>query len=67
MSPRVVIDTKVLVGAALNRGGGDNRDVLRACLKGLARPVIGMALFSEYEDLFLRSVLMAKSPLSEKD
>lgn len=67
MSPRVVIDTNVLVGAALSRGGGDNRDVLRACLKGLARPVIGMALFSEYEDLFLRSPLMAKSPLNEKE
>ena len=67
MSQRVVIDTNVLVGAALSRGGGDNREVLRACLKGLAKPVIGMALFCEYEDLFLRSALMAKSPLNEKD
>ena len=67
MSARVVIDTNVLVGAALSRKGGDNRDVLRACLKGLVRPVIGMALFSEYEDLFLRSALMAKSPLNDKE
>ena len=62
-----MIDTNVLVGAALSRDGGDNRDVLRACLKGLVQPVIGMALFSEYEDLFLRSDLMAKSPLNEKE
>lgn len=67
MSARVVIDTNVLVGAALSRKGGDSRDVLRACLKGLVRPVIGMALFSEYEDLFLRSALMAKSPLNDKE
>lgn len=67
MSARVVIDTNVLVGAALSRKGGDNRDVLRACLKGLVRPVIGMALFSEYEGLFLRSALMAKSPLNDKE
>ena len=67
MSARVVIDTNVLVGAALSRKGGDNRDVLRACLKSLVRPVIGMALFSEYEDLFLRSALMAKSPLNDKE
>src|SRR5690606_30088233 len=65
--PRAVIDTNVLVGAALSQGGGDNRDVLRACLEGVAQPVIGMALFSEYEDLFLRSALMAKSPLSERE
>ena len=67
MSSRVVIDTNVLVGAALSRGGGDNRAVLRACLDGLVHPIIGMALFSEYEDLFLRSTLMAKSPLTEKE
>lgn len=64
---RVVIDTNVLVGAALSRGGGDNREVLRACLKGLVQPVLGMALFSEYEDLFLRSASMVKSPLNEKE
>lgn len=61
----MVIDTNVLVGAILSRGDGDNRNVLRACLRGLVRPVIGMALFSEYEDLLLRSDVMAKSPLSE--
>jgi len=67
MRQRVVIDTHVLVGAALSRSGGDNREVLRACLKGLVQPVIGMALFSEYEDLFLRSALMVKSPLNEEE
>jgi uncharacterized protein len=67
MLQRVVIDTNVLVGAALSPSGGDNRAVLRACLQGAARPVIGMALFSEYEELFLRSALMAKSPLDEME
>lgn len=67
MLQRVVIDTNVLVGAALSPSGGDNRAVLRACLQGAARPVIGMALFSEYEELFLRSALMAKSPLDEQE
>jgi putative PIN family toxin of toxin-antitoxin system len=67
MVSRVVIDTNVLVGAALSRSGGANREVLRACLKGSAKPVIGMALFSEYEDLFLRSDLMKKSPLTAKE
>ena len=67
MPQRVVIDTNVLVGAALSPSGGDNRAVLRACLQGTVRPVIGMALFSEYEELFLRSPLMAKSPLDEME
>lgn len=67
MGSRVVIDTNVLVGAVLSRSGGANREVLRRCLNGLTKPVIGMALFSEYEDLFLRSDLMKKSPLSAKE
>ena len=67
MGSRVVIDTNVLVGAVLSRSGGANREVLRACLNGFANPVIGMALFSEYEDLLLRSDLIKKSPLSAKE
>ena len=67
MVSRVVIDTNVLVGAVLSRSGGANRETLRACLNGSARPLIGMALFSEYEDLFLRSELMKKSPLNAKE
>jgi putative PIN family toxin of toxin-antitoxin system len=64
MSHRVVIDTNVLVGAAFSAKGGSNREVLRRCLKGDAQPVVGVALLSEYEELFLRASVMAKSPLS---
>lgn len=67
MVSKVVIDTNVLVGAVLSRSGGANREVLRACLKGHAQPLVGMALFSEYEELFLRSALMTKSPLTAKE
>jgi putative PIN family toxin of toxin-antitoxin system len=67
MSQRVVIDTNVLVGAALSAKGGHNREVLRRCLKGHVQPVVGVALFSEYEELFLRASVMGKSPLSESE
>lgn len=43
---------------------GVNRSVLRACLLGRAEPIIGEALFLEYEDLLARPKLMARSPLS---
>ena len=62
MKPSVVIDTNVLVGAALSAGGGSNREVLRRCLRGDAQPVV--ALFAEYESVFLRGAAMAKCPLS---
>ena len=66
MPSRVVVDTNVITAALLSPAGS-NRSVLRACLKGLAKPLVGEALFQEYEDLVHRSVLMTKSPLTLKE
>lgn len=54
----IVLDTNVLV-AALLRGGHAARGVLRACLQGQLQPVIGPALFAEYEDVLAREALFA--------
>jgi predicted nucleic acid-binding protein len=64
--PTVVLDTNVLV-AALLRGGGSARAVLRACLGGHYQPVLGPALFAEYEDVLGRSALFAGSVLSAEE
>ena len=62
----IVLDTNVLV-AALLRGGGTARTVLRACLRGQYQPVLGPALLAEYEDVLGRSDLFAESVLSAKE
>ncbi len=67
MDCRIVVDTNVLVGAALNAADGDNREVLRRCFRQLAQPLIGAALFHEYEDLFDRPEPLARSPLSSEE
>lgn len=64
--PTLVLDTNVLV-AALLRAGGSSRAVLRACLKQQYQPVLGPALFAEYEDVLSRSELFADSVLSAKE
>jgi predicted nucleic acid-binding protein len=64
--PTVVIDTDVLV-AALLRGGGGARAVLRACLRGQYQPVLGPALLAEYEDVLGRTHLFADSVLSARE
>jgi len=61
-APRVVIDTNVFVGALLNRDG-QNRRVIRACLEDRAQPLMGQALFHEYEDLLGRQALFRKCVL----
>lgn len=65
MSLRIVVDTNVFIGAILSPAG-ENREVLRACLLGRVCPLMGAALFHEYEDLLGRSALMAKSPLTPR-
>jgi putative PIN family toxin of toxin-antitoxin system len=63
MGPRVVVDTNVLVGALLS-ASGDNRSVLRACFDERVQPIVGEALFHEYEDVLGRDAMFQKSPLS---
>lgn len=67
MIPRVVVDTNVLAGAFLSKGGGSNREVIRRCLKREAQPVLGVKLFNEYEAVLGRADLMRKCPLTPKD
>lgn len=63
MPPRIVVDTDVFIAALLSPAGS-NRQVLRACLGGKAIPLMGAALFHEYEDLLGREELLAKCPLA---
>lgn len=61
--PIVVLDTNILV-AALLRGGRSTRAVLRACLRGHYRPVVGPALLAEYEDVLGRDILFQHGSLT---
>jgi predicted nucleic acid-binding protein len=63
---RLVIDTNVLVAACL-RHSGTAREVIRRCLAGSYRPLIGAALFMEYEDVMGRGEIFARSPLSREE
>ena len=63
---RVVIDTNVFAGALVG-GTGYNRRVIRACLSGRLKPLMGQALFLEYEDVLNRRSLFRASPLSPQE
>ncbi len=53
---RVVVDTNILVAAVMSKDGGA-RQVIRHCLLGQVTPLVGNALFREYEDVFGRGEL----------
>ena len=61
-----MIDTNVLAGVLLRRQG-QNRDVLRACFQDHLKPLVGQALFHEYEHVLGREQLFRKSPLAASE
>lgn len=63
MLPRIVLDTNVFA-AALTSSSGSNRGVLRQCLEGRAVPLMGAALFHEYESVAGRAAVESRCPLS---
>ena len=66
MLQRIVVDTNVLVSGILSPDGAA-REVLRRCLTGAARPLIGNALFLEYEDVLSREELFAAASIGPED
>ncbi len=58
----IVLDTNVFVGACLGTGAASQ--VLAACLRDEHTPLMGTALFMEYEDVLARADLFAKCKLS---
>jgi putative PIN family toxin of toxin-antitoxin system len=58
----LVVDTDVFVSALL--GGGAANEVIAECLRGRFAPLMGVALFSEYESILLRPRQFARSRLN---
>jgi putative PIN family toxin of toxin-antitoxin system len=63
---RIVVDTNVFA-SALTSATGSNREVLRACFQGRIVPLMGSALFNEYEDLAARPSLVRRCPLNDDE
>lgn len=66
MAVLVVVDANVFVGA-LGSGGGANREVLRLCLEGRLEPLMGAALFAEYESVLSRGPLFRRCALDRRE
>jgi uncharacterized protein len=62
----VVVDTNVFISAVMSRNGAA-RQVIRLCLKGSITPLMGNALFSEFEDVCARDTLFDPKFISRAD
>lgn len=61
----IVVDTNIFVGACL--GMGASCEVVATCIKQEHIPLMGTALYSEYEDVLSRASLFKKSRLSNDE
>ena len=66
MVTKMVVDTNVFVGALIRRQGA-NRELLRQCLQGQYQPLMGNALFAEYEEVINRDEIKQRCPLSDRE
>jgi len=60
---KVVIDTNIFISAILSPKG-TCRQILRMALNGQIHPLMGDALFYEYEDVIHREKIFSQSPIS---
>lgn len=64
MAIAIVVDTNVLIGALIGKEYGVNRKLIELCLLRQFQPLINDTLFCEYEDVFSRPEIIARSPYS---
>lgn len=63
MSEKIVVDTSVFISALISPHGA-SRQLLRRCFNAEFLPLMGQALFYEYEATTSRSNILAQSPLT---
>jgi putative PIN family toxin of toxin-antitoxin system len=64
MSVKIVVDTNVFIGAILS-SQGLNRELIRRCLLGEYQPLMGNALYLEYEAVMNRQEIIDKCQLKK--
>ncbi len=66
MAIKIVVDTSVFISALIS-SKGSSRELIRRCLKGEYQPLMGNALFCEYESVIQRTEIIAKCPLTSEE
>jgi putative PIN family toxin of toxin-antitoxin system len=66
MGIKIVVDTNVFISAIIS-SKGLNRELIKRCLLGEYKPLIGNALFLEYESVMERPEIISKCPLDRTE
>jgi putative PIN family toxin of toxin-antitoxin system len=66
MVSRIVVDTSVLISALLGPSG-PSQVLIRRCLEGQHQPLMGNALFADYEAVITRDSFIAQCQLTRNE
>lgn len=66
MRIKIVVDTSIFVSALIGPKG-PSRELIQRCLSGEYQPLMGNALFSEYESVIWREEIIGKCPLTTQE
>lgn len=66
MKVDIVVDTSVFVSALIGPSGA-SRELIRLCLQDAYQPLVGCALFAEYESVIARPQIVERSPLTSNE
>ena len=67
MTVKIVVDTNVFINVLIGQSESASRELMRQCLQGKYRPLMGNALFGEYQDVLNRDNIIALCPLSNNE
>ena len=64
MAIKIVVDTNIFVSVLIGQSESASRELVRQCLKRKYQPLMGNALFAEYQDIINRDNITALCPLT---
>lgn len=64
MAIKIVVDTNVFISVLIGQSESASRELVRQCLRGKYQPLMGNALFAEYQDVLNRDNITALCPLT---
>ena len=67
MAIKIVVDTNVFISVLIGQSESTSRELVRQCLKGKYQPLMGNALFAEYQDVINRDHIITLCPLTTKE
>ena len=67
MTIKIVVDTNIFINVLIGKKESASRELFRRCLKLKYQPLMGHALFTEYQDVLGRDRIKAKCPLTTEE